>query len=919
MTTEKHFIQKIYYETFLTEQTSTDAQKILGEAYINESQNEFANISNIRFAQGEVYFHHKDFEAAIFKWEKVNNELSFWAKKNIGDAYFELGFLSTAEEIYTSIKTEDITLTMEVALQLFSLYIEQNRLGLAFKTINEAVSFQPDYPNITTIARSFYEKQEDWNNAIELAVHEGIRTKSLHWFDILIHYINLGFTKNMKPEYFYEALKTLYTVDQAQFKELISALWNSYREEPNYLAWIQTVNHLFFHLEVGPSEDWNEISTLYQETYCKLITGQHFMHELQGIIPDVLTNWFSITKKENSLFVSAAVLAWDEVSPKTLDSLLVKSATAILSHLEANEKMNIDDISALFETIATWAENNDVDLPHQFTLLVRGLSDLQVKQFLITGTSNFDTSLFMNSILGEDILGDHQSAPIIFKDNVQTEINEFTDLTIRSVSDVNAFQNMMMTPSQEETRKNCVEFKLPCRFLRKNKFSFIVTPNFKQALHMKDTALEYLQATDSLVYIINTSSPLSDEELDTLVYMREQMPNLQIQFIRNKLDPNIHAEAEQQIINEMENKIRAHFPSAQIFPYSPLQENSQELSDITDSILSNITKRDITQERIEKLLWFIHKTITYLINERVELENTLEKSIRWNKHILVKLNGFMNNLTAIQADTIRSITDSYRLTKEEIIHDIHAQIPELLQSCSDLVHEDSDFKSVHEEINVAMNERIQKHLQQVLLPKFTQSIQEWIETAHNEFIQGQSYLDEMSTTFNKLYEEERMQLPCDFKLLDDWRRDVVRMTNRINVNNINILLRFTPTQFFLKSAGKLFGNKNQPLLSNKYKQYIETEDYTDVATTISTQFFLQFELFESALERDIMMFFKDPLSILKQTVEAAHLEIEEDEHNLTKLRTNPETYHDPLALFKLQLFQYTFMLNKKGHHEVPTT
>ncbi|MGQ7030960.1 hypothetical protein ACUN9W_03700 [Escherichia coli] len=50
---------------------------------------------------------------------------------------------------------------------------------------------------------------------------------------------------------------------------------------------------------------------------------------------------------------------------------------------------------------------------------------------------------------------------------------------------------------------------------------------------------------------------------------------------------------------------------------------------------------------------------------------------------------------------------------------MYSQIPELLQSCSDLVQEDSDFKLVHEELNTAMNERIQKHVQQVLLPKFT--------------------------------------------------------------------------------------------------------------------------------------------------------------------------------------------------------
>ena len=76
------------------------------------------------------------------------------------------------------------------------------------------------------------------------------------------------------------------------------------------------------------------------------------------------------------------------------------------------------------------------------------------------------------------------------------------------------------------------------------------------------------------------------------------------------------------------------------------------------------------------------------------------------------------------------------------------------------------------------------------------------------------------------------------------------------------------------------------MLANKYKQYIETEDYTEIAHTISKQFFLQFEVFEGALERDIMMFFKDPLNILKQNVDAAQLEIQEDEQTLATLRSN---------------------------------
>ncbi|PHB05510.1 GTP-binding protein, partial [Bacillus pseudomycoides] len=96
----------------------------------------------------------------------------------------------------------------------------------------------------------------------------------------------------------------------------------------------------------------------------------------------------------------------------------------------------------------------------------------------------------------------------------------------------------------------------------------------------------------------------------------------------------------------------------------------EQLGNVTDSILSNLTQRNVEKERIEKLLWFIQKTIAFLLNERVELENTLVKSVRWNKHILVKLDGFINNLTAIQKDKIRSITESYLLTKEEITQDI---------------------------------------------------------------------------------------------------------------------------------------------------------------------------------------------------------------------------------------------------------
>lgn len=81
MRVEKQLIKKMYYETFLMENETKPPLDVLGEVYVNEERNEISDGSYIRFAQGEFYYRHQDFEAAIFKWEKVSNELAPWAQK----------------------------------------------------------------------------------------------------------------------------------------------------------------------------------------------------------------------------------------------------------------------------------------------------------------------------------------------------------------------------------------------------------------------------------------------------------------------------------------------------------------------------------------------------------------------------------------------------------------------------------------------------------------------------------------------------------------------------------------------------------------------------------------------------------------------------------------------------------------------
>ncbi|MFE6167930.1 dynamin family protein [Viridibacillus arvi] len=910
MRLEKQLIKKIYYETFLIENETHPPLQVLGEAYLNEQNNEISDGSYIRFAQGEFYYHHQDFESAIFKWEKVSNELAPWAQKNIADAYFELNQLSVAENVYTSITTDNKILMTEIILQLLSLYIEQNNINSAFAVIKEGVSLNPDYPNVTTIARSFYEEQQDFDSAVELAVNELIRTESLPWFEVLKEYIDKGFTKNISPDYFYQVLVTLNNVDQVQFTQIVSSLWHSYKNEQNYLLWLQTINEFFLQIEIHSSDIWDKISSLYEETYFELIQGQYMLNQLHDIIPNLLTNWLKVVNPSHSVFPSSAVLTWDEIFPSKIDSAHLKHAENLLSY-SINHVNGLEYSLHLFESITQWAQKNDLEMSNRFKWLVGELVDLRTNRILVTGTSGNGKASFINSILGENILENSTSNVVVFKNDAHTEINAITDSAITTTEDFSDYQTMMSLHRQTYGDRACVEFKLPCKFLSENKLTFVVTPSFNRNNDNRDETFEYLNSVDELFFVLNADSPFTDKERDILLSIQKHTPNLQIHFLLNKID-NIYSEAEiKRVLHDTQMRINAYFPHASIFPYSSLYTNRQQLNDLTEFIHFNFNHKNINTERTKKLLFFIRKTIKYLLNKRVEMENNIVDSIKWNEDMLVKLNGFINNLTSLEKEKTHLITESYRTMKYEIANDLTEHIPKILQSCSDLISEESDFGHIDIELNTAMNERVQKYLEQTVLPNLARSMQNWIAISNNEFLQSQSYLEEISEGLNSLCGENRIQLECDFKVLDDWHRDTDRMTTRIQMEEVNILRRFTPAQFLLKSAGKLFGvlPKNNAMLYNKYKQYLENEDYTDVTDSIINKFFLQFELFENALERDINIFFRNPYNVLEQAVENIHIEIQEKQDTLHIIKSNPEVYHDSITLFELRLRQCEVILN----------
>jgi GTP-binding protein EngB required for normal cell division len=906
MTVENQLIKKTFYET-LMEADENNPVRVLGEAFLAGHKDGTTDISTIRFAQGEVYFHNKDYEAAIFKWENVHNDLEPWAKKNIADCYYEIGQLSTAEEIYKSIDTESSVLQSEVALQLFSLYIDQGNLEKADQVIKKAVSFNPEYPNVTNIARAFYEKHNDWKSAIELAVNEAIRTESPQWFDILKTYAEQGLTKTFEPHYFSKCLVTLYGVDQKRFEQMVQALWNSYKNEHSYFSWLREFNHIFLNLDARREQSWKELSALYQETYFELIDGKYLMKELDGIIPNILTNWLKIADYSHALFASAAVLAWSEKFPSSISPEVVNDAEHLIFH-SRNETDGLEYSLTLFDSIVKWAEAQHVDPGHRFRWIIRELVDFQTHHLLVVGTSGNGKSAFINSVLGENILTGPTSSVIVFKGDDETEIRKISDGELTTFSSFHEFQEAADRRLNKAFDNAIMEFSLPSPILQENRLALVDTPGFSDRNPIEGEALKYLHFADSLLFVLDANDPFTEKEQEILMQIREYAPNLPIHFLLNKIDEIYDEQEAAAIVEDTRLRVRAYVPEARVFAYSSRLRSRKQQNDLAE-FLKNLNRQIVEDDRIEKILIFIRQLISHLLDKRADMENSLADSIKWNEEMVTKLNGAIHQLTDLKEEKARIITRTFHKALEEIRSDLSENIPKILRETSDMIQEDSDFRKIHLELNDEMNRRVHAYVNDKVLPKLYRSLQEWILTANDELNQCQSFLDEISDGFNAMYGEERLKLNCDFKVLDDWRRDADRMTSGVQMEKVNIVLRRTPYQILLKSAGKLFGvfQQNNAMLYNKYKQFVENQDYLDVTESIVNKLLLQFELFEKSLERDISLFFRDPFAVLNQTVEETKKEIDAKEEELERMRSNPETYRDPLTLFEVKLRQYEWI------------
>lgn len=900
MTLEKKLINKTYYEGFTVDREEPPIE-VLGQLYIAEQRKNVPDLTSIRYAQGELYFHVHDYESAIFKWENISNELEPWAKKNLADAYMEIGELSTAESIYKAVLSDSELLNTEISMQLFALYIEKGNHDMAHHTIKSLLSTNPDYANMTMLAKSYFEEREAWGDAIELAVNEGERTNSLKWYEALIQYAKIGVIAEYEPSYFMQSIRSVSELDQKLFEQLSAAFWENYKNSPFYLAWLWDFNQLFQQLHWEEGEEWAELPEMLESAYLHLISSAYPIKEIRGLIPDILSNLLVTANHKNAIIAASAVLAWNDMFPGTMVNEIINRAEHLINTADA--VCDLAEIMQLLQSITDWAQNNDIIIDRKFSQRVVEQIPSESRQLLIIGSPGSGVNSCINELVGETLLSEGTNSLISIQDNDYLEMEELTEAGTRPIDTLNDFYEEQLSKERHGDETRIFHLYAPSHLLHENNWAITTLPFPHQEKYA-----DYALLADSLLFVINERSLFQSSDYERLLEWKEKAPHLTVQFLIYADD----AENEKVAAKRLQKATAAidqYFPNSAVFLYSKENDRSLQLNDISSFYRRHFAERNIAEERTTKSIAIIQDLLSNLFDKRLDMEESLYTTLRMYEEIVSKLSGANNQLADMESEKTRIIVNAFDEIKESTTQEILEEIPKILRNCKNFIKEDSDFGKIHVELNDKMNNEIDQYVHNILLPKVYGKINEWIKLSQEQLEESQSFLNELCDGFNGLYEDDPLTLQCDFSILDDWKRDARRLTGGIKLDKANILLRLKPSQVLLKSAGKLFGSipQNKKMLYTRYQKYIETEDFTEIANDIADAFLLQFDFYEKGLAGDIHIFFSNPYDVLQKTMEEKTADIHEYQDLLEQLKNNPEMFHDPLRLFELRLLQYDWL------------
>ncbi|MCP8970766.1 tetratricopeptide repeat protein [Ectobacillus ponti] len=878
---EQRLIDKTYYTGMLGTAALPPGQQLGAMAATCNAE----ELPYIRFAQGELYFSFGDYEAAIYKWEQVQNHLRPWAQKNMGDAYMELELLRDAEQMYQSIQTKSEALAIEIALQLFELYTQQDRTADAFQVIEQAVRLSPDYPGLTALARHFYEQQEDWHRAVLLAVDELVRTEQELWVQALQQYARSKYTLSWKPAMFAEALAAAYRSNAVLFQDLTAALWDGYRNSSFYKAWLQTIQDVLYSAEVRACRDWTTLLPLFEQTFDELLTGLCTVQELKPLVPVYLENWLFAARQTSCLHrAAAAVVAWSELFPFTLPAKLMEAAQQLLREdADAGEAVLLEQVFCILQQIQDWADRNQFSAKAGLRWQLHYLQKQEL-HIALAGEASWSA---LQELLGHRLTADMLShCTTVCTEHDHTRIQLIEPDAIRDISAA----ELLEVPGHA-----LVEMTMPSRFLQQHNLSIIASSNWWQEEEKWNSCLSL---ADCVLFPIDAAAGVSRETAASLRYICTYagLPVLVLLY-------GTAAVTEDELARQLQ-LIQTIVPE-ELLCMQESRDLKRQIGEAADRL-----QPDNRQVRSRSLLPVVRKTLYALAEELRERERMMNASIKTNGDLLLSMGEMENELAVCERGQLQALRASLEQIRDAVKRDAKKRLPALLRGCANLLQPDSDFRSVHMMLNEAMNERVQLYITQTAAGKLQMQMQNWIEEQRQRMREQTSILRGLRKTIQNLCGEDCLNLETYIGIFSRWEQEASRLPYEVQAEHINILLRSTPGQLLLKGAGKLLGGRQgNALLYSQYKKYIEGEDYEAVVEQAIAALLQPFEQFARMAEEQLEQYFRDPIGVLKRMNEETHLRLQESRQAYGDMKAKPELYEEPLLLFEVRLRQYEMLCN----------
>lgn len=317
-------------------------------------------------------------------------------------------------------------------------------------------------------------------------------------------------------------------------------------------------------------------------------------------------------------------------------------------------------------------------------------------------------------------------------------------------------------------------------------------------------------------------------------------------------------------------------------------------------------------DRMKNLISNYNEALTHLYDEPERKRKELNQKIKDNQRKVKRLEEKVTDLEYVKREMATWLIQSFQKYKGTMVEDIEEKIPPLLQRCSQMIHLESNYKSLHLELNDEMNRLLEQYMYFQGVLSFSNYLEKWVAESKQILVKYPKKEKEICDEINTLFEEpvlSQQNLSAD-EMANEWKQVVTKLVNQIQFSKIEVLGKTDPMQSFLKGVGKLLGslNHSNSLLCEHYQKYIENETYDKAIKDVTVLFLKPFDSFEQTIVKKIDGLFEETLTDMASLISQLKTEVRQQAADLKKFTTEPEVFSGAIDLIGIKVSQQEALL-----------